>query len=129
MRRYLVRQAVQLVVVIFGSIFTILALFAQLMAIKGEHGIDRPPVLPPEVEIAEVQEGRSLEPTLDQIEERRLLLRSLDARGIRLDDEVRAIICPDKLNTSEWLDVMRTAHRVGLRSTATMMYDSPGQHE
>ena len=37
---------------------------------------------PPEVEIAEVEEGRSLEPTLDQIEERRLLLRSLDARGI-----------------------------------------------
>src|SRR5205823_9015602 len=34
------------------------------------------------VEIAEVEEGRSLEPTLDQIEERRLLLRSLDTRGI-----------------------------------------------
>ena len=34
-------RLVVLVVVIFGSIFTILALFAQLMAIKGEHGIDR----------------------------------------------------------------------------------------
>ncbi|MBB4642874.1 5-amino-6-(D-ribitylamino)uracil--L-tyrosine 4-hydroxyphenyl transferase CofH [Rhizorhapis suberifaciens] len=39
-----------------------------------------------------------------------------------LDDDIRAIICPDKLNTDEWLDVMRTAHSVGLRSTATIMF-------
>jgi FO synthase len=39
-----------------------------------------------------------------------------------LDDEVRATLCPDKLNTGEWLEVMRTAHGVGLRSTATIMF-------
>jgi FO synthase len=39
-----------------------------------------------------------------------------------LDDEVRNIICPDKINTDEWLNVMRTAHAVGLRSTATVMF-------
>ncbi len=39
-----------------------------------------------------------------------------------LDDEIRAIICPDKVSASEWLEVMRTAHRVGLRSTATIMF-------
>jgi FO synthase len=39
-----------------------------------------------------------------------------------LDDEVRAIICPDKLKTDEWLHVMHEAHSVGLRSTATIMY-------
>ena len=39
-----------------------------------------------------------------------------------LDDEVRAIICPDKLNTAEWLEVMRAGHSVGLRSTATIMF-------
>ncbi len=39
-----------------------------------------------------------------------------------LDDEVRAVICPDKLSTSEWLAVMRTAHEVGLRSTCTIMF-------
>jgi FO synthase len=39
-----------------------------------------------------------------------------------LDDEVRATLCPDKLNTEEWLTVMRTAHKVGLKSTATIMY-------
>ena len=39
-----------------------------------------------------------------------------------LDDEVRAVICPDKLNTRQWLDVMETAHMVGLRSTSTIMF-------
>jgi FO synthase len=39
-----------------------------------------------------------------------------------LDEEVRAIICPDKVSTQEWLDVMRTAHSIGLRSTATIMF-------
>ena len=39
-----------------------------------------------------------------------------------LDDEVREIICPDKIRTNEWLEVMRAAHGVGLRSTATIMF-------
>jgi FO synthase len=39
-----------------------------------------------------------------------------------LDDDIRAIICPDKLRTQEWLDVIEAAHRVGLRTTATIMY-------
>jgi len=39
-----------------------------------------------------------------------------------LDDDLRATLCPDKLSASAWLEVMRTAHQVGLRSTATMMF-------
>ena len=39
-----------------------------------------------------------------------------------LDDEVRAIICPDKVTTAQWLDVVETAHRIGLRTTATIMF-------
>jgi FO synthase len=39
-----------------------------------------------------------------------------------LDDEIRAIICPDKVKTAEWLEVMEAAHGVGLRSTVTIMY-------
>ena len=39
-----------------------------------------------------------------------------------LDDEVRAVLCPDKINTQQWLDIMEAAHGVGLRSTATIMY-------
>ena len=39
-----------------------------------------------------------------------------------LDDETRAIICPDKINTAQWLEVVRTAHQLGLRTTSTIMY-------
>jgi FO synthase len=39
-----------------------------------------------------------------------------------LDDEVRAVLCPDKISTAQWLEVMETAHAVGLKSTATIMF-------
>ena len=39
-----------------------------------------------------------------------------------LDDEVRDVLCPDKVSTDQWLDIMRSAHKVGLRSTATIMF-------
>jgi FO synthase len=39
-----------------------------------------------------------------------------------LDDEVRQVLCPDKVNTAQWLEVHETAHRLGLRSTATIMF-------
>ena len=41
-----------------------------------------------------------------------------------LDDPVRAIICADKVNTDEWLECHRVAHRVGLRSNITIMFGS-----
>lgn len=46
-----------------------------------------------------------------------------------LDDEVRAVLCPDKINTAQWLDVMGTAHREGLRSTATIMFGHVDRYE
>jgi FO synthase len=39
-----------------------------------------------------------------------------------LDDEVRQVICPDKVTTAQWLQVHDVAHRVGLRSNVTMMF-------
>jgi FO synthase len=39
-----------------------------------------------------------------------------------LDDEVRAVICPDKVTTAQWLDVIAAAHGLGLRTTATIMF-------
>jgi FO synthase len=45
-----------------------------------------------------------------------------------LDDEVRDVICPDKMNTAQWLETIEAAHSVGLRTTATIMFghvDSP----
>jgi len=58
-------------------------------------------------------------------------LRQLKAAGLGslpgtaaeiLDDDVRAILCPDKIGTQDWLTVIETAHQVGLRTTATIMY-------
>ena len=39
-----------------------------------------------------------------------------------LDDEVRKILCPDKISTAQWLEVHETAHSVGLRSNVTIMF-------
>ena len=39
-----------------------------------------------------------------------------------LTDRVRGVICPDKLSAAEWLDVVAAAHRVGLRTTSTIMF-------
>ena len=39
-----------------------------------------------------------------------------------LDDEVRRVLCPDKINTAQWLEVVEAAHTVGLRTTATIMF-------
>jgi FO synthase len=44
-----------------------------------------------------------------------------------LDDEVRAVLCPDKVSTDEWLEAHRTAHAVGLRSNVTIMFGSVEQ--
>ncbi|HXG76196.1 MAG TPA: 5-amino-6-(D-ribitylamino)uracil--L-tyrosine 4-hydroxyphenyl transferase CofH, partial [Gaiellaceae bacterium] len=39
-----------------------------------------------------------------------------------LDDEVRRVVCPDKVTTAQWLQVHDAAHRVGLRSNVTLMF-------
>ena len=44
-----------------------------------------------------------------------------------LDDPVRAVLCPDKINTEEWLFAHRTAHQVGLRSNVTIMFGAVEQ--
>jgi FO synthase len=39
-----------------------------------------------------------------------------------LVDRVRAVLCPDKLSTEQWLEVIETAHEIGLPTTSTMMF-------
>lgn len=39
-----------------------------------------------------------------------------------LDDTIRRVICPDKLSTAEWLNIVATAHQIGLPTTATIMF-------
>ena len=74
----------------------------------------------------EVTEGarRSGLPLADYL----VLLRDAGLRTIPgtaaeiLDDEVRAVLCPDKIDTEEWLEAHRAAHGVGLNSNVTIMF-------
>jgi FO synthase len=65
--------------------------------------------------------GLELEPYLTML--RDLGLSSLPGTAAEiLDDEVRRVICPDKVTTRQWLRVHEVAHRVGLRSNVTIMF-------
>jgi FO synthase len=65
--------------------------------------------------------GMDLEPYLAMLRGRGLSSLPGTAAEI-LDDEVRRVICPDKVTTAQWLEVHHTAHRVGLRSNVTIMF-------
>jgi FO synthase len=72
--------------------------------------------------------GRTLPDFLSELREAGLGSLPGTAAEI-LDDEVRAVICPDKVKTHEWLEVMEAAHGVGLRSTVTIMYGHVDRYE
>jgi len=65
--------------------------------------------------------GLELEEYLGQLKEAGLGTLPGTAAEI-LDDEVRASLCPDKINTAQWFEVMEAAHKVGFNTTATIMY-------
>ena len=65
--------------------------------------------------------GEPLESYLRRLKEAGLKTLPGTAAEI-LDDEIREILCPDKVKTTEWLEAHRTAHRVGLFSNVTIMF-------
>jgi len=79
----------------------------------------------------EVTEGarRLGEPLRDYLERMKDAgLRSLPGTAAEiLDDPVRAVLCPDKVDTEEWLEAHRVAHSVGLRSNVTIMFGAVEQ--
>ncbi|WP_187647973.1 dehypoxanthine futalosine cyclase [Nitrosophilus labii] len=63
----------------------------------------------------------SYEETLQRLKEKGL--SSIPGAGAEiLSDRVRDIISPKKLSSKEWLDIHKTAHKIGMKTTATMMY-------
>ena len=72
--------------------------------------------------------GLDLETYLTQLRDAGLSTLPGTAAEI-LDDEIRDIICADKITTQQWLDVMRAAHRAGLKSTATIMFGHTERYE
>ncbi|MEG6586852.1 aminofutalosine synthase MqnE [Dendrosporobacter sp. 1207_IL3150] len=63
----------------------------------------------------------SVEQVLEQL--KTAGLDSLPGGGAEiLDDEVRKIICPNKATSAEWIEVITTAHKLGIPTNATMLY-------
>lgn len=76
---------------------------------------------PPEILFMAEQAGQSLPDTIRQLMEAGL--GSIPGGGAEiLVDEVRHQLSPNKFTSEQWLDVMRQAHLLGLRTTATMMF-------
>jgi cyclic dehypoxanthinyl futalosine synthase len=76
-----------------------------------------------------------LKPNMEQVKETLIALKesgmdSLPGAGAEiLTERVRKIIAPLKISTQTWLDVMETAHTLGMRSSATMMYGHVDTYE
>jgi FO synthase len=70
--------------------------------------------------------GEDLETYLCRLKEAGLKTLPGTAAEI-LDDEVRAVLCPDKIGSDRWLEVHKTAHGVGLRSNVTIMFGAVEQ--
>jgi cyclic dehypoxanthinyl futalosine synthase len=76
---------------------------------------------PPEIEFIAKNEGLSIKETLVRL--RASGLDSLPGGGAEiLSDRVRREISPGKLSARGWLEVMEIAHRIGMKTTATMMF-------
>jgi cyclic dehypoxanthinyl futalosine synthase len=92
-------------------------------SIKTKYKITIHSLTAPEIVFIARQSGLSLRETLVRLQTAGL--DSLPGGGAEvLHDEVRSQISPNKIKTAQWLEVMRTAHNIGMPSTATMMMGS-----
>jgi cyclic dehypoxanthinyl futalosine synthase len=90
-------------------------------SIKSRYKIHLHALSPPEIQHIARRSKLTIPQTLTRL--RDAGLDSLPGGGAEiLVDRVRDIISPKKTKSAEWLGVMRAAHRLGISSTATMMY-------
>ncbi|MGH7608521.1 MAG: 7,8-didemethyl-8-hydroxy-5-deazariboflavin synthase subunit CofH [Candidatus Dormibacteria bacterium] len=76
---------------------------------------------PEEIRYIAHESGRSVADVLRQLRDAGLGTLPGTAAEI-LVEEVRRILCPEKLTTEEWVEIVRTAHQVGIPTTSTIMY-------
>ena len=90
-------------------------------SIKARYKIHLHALSPPEIQHVARRSNLTIADTLSRL--RDAGLDSLPGGGAEiLVDRVRRIISPKKTKSAEWLGVMREAHRLGISTTATMMY-------
>jgi cyclic dehypoxanthinyl futalosine synthase len=91
-------------------------------AIKDKFpGVQLHSLSPPEIDFIARNEGLSIRETLKRL--RKAGLDSLPGGGAEiLSDSVRKVISPNKVSADGWIEVMKTAHGMGMKTTATMMF-------
>ena len=90
-------------------------------SIKARYAIHLHALSPPEIQHIARRSKLTIADTLSRLRDSGL--DSIPGGGAEiLVDRVRKIIAPKKTKSEEWLDVMRQAHRLGMSTTATMMY-------
>jgi aminodeoxyfutalosine synthase len=66
-------------------------------------------------------EGMSVEEVLSRLKD--VGLQAMPGGGAEiLEDEIREVICPNKVKAEEWLRIMEIAHSIGIKSNATMLF-------
>jgi len=92
-----------------------------LRQIRGRFSVRLHCFSPPEICALAAREGRSVREVLERL--RRAGLDSLPGGGAEiLVERVRRLVSPRKCTAREWLDCMRTAHALGMPTTATMVF-------
>lgn len=99
-----------------------------LKSIKDRYSINIHGFSPPEVNYLAERHGLTIRETLIIL--RQAGLDSIPGGGAEiLSDRVREILSPKKIKSSQWLRVMEEAHKIGMRTTATMMFGSVEEPE
>ncbi len=100
----------------------------QMNVLKKVHEITRPygdihihAFSPMEIKFGAENAGLDIKEALIMLKESGLNTMPGTAAEI-LDDEVRDELCPSKLTTREWVDIIKIAHNLGIKTTCTMMY-------
>ncbi|MDD3268872.1 MAG: dehypoxanthine futalosine cyclase [Syntrophomonadaceae bacterium] len=101
-----------------------ISFFEDMFAgIKARYDICIHSLTAPEIVYIAKNSGLSIKDTLLRLQ--KAGLDSLPGGGAEvLHDEVRQAISPNKIKSREWLEVMKTAHQIGMKTTATMMMGS-----
>ncbi len=94
-----------------------------LESIKSRYAINVHGFSPPEISYLSERHGLSVRETLEIL--RKAGLDSIPGGGAEiLSDRVREVLSPKKIKSSQWLKVMEEAHKIGMRTSATMMFGS-----
>ncbi len=99
-----------------------------LRGIKRETNLHIHAFSPMEIKHISEKSGYGIKETLKILKENGLDSMPGTAAEI-LVDNVRKVICPEKITTKEWIDIIETAHRIGIPTTATILYGHVESYE